>query len=99
MLKTFFVLQNKIPPEVVAKSKEFERALSDLIIMLAPVTPHFCSELWAGFLLAPNRICDSQNIIDWNKTVLEQKWPKVDDDFELSFLCKVSFHINYLVCF
>ncbi|XP_026731314.1 probable leucine--tRNA ligase, mitochondrial [Trichoplusia ni] len=84
------VLRNKIPPEVVAKSKEFERALSDLIIMLAPVTPHFCSELWAGFLLAPNRICDSQNIIDWSKTVLEQKWPKVDDDFELSFLCKVD---------
>lgn len=76
----------------MAKSKEFEKALAVLIIMLAPVTPHFCSELWAGFLSAPHRTCDTSNLIDWQKSVLEQTWPKVDNNYELSFLCKVSMH-------
>lgn len=30
-------------------SEEFERTLAAQIIMLSPVTPHFASELWAGF--------------------------------------------------
>lgn len=30
-------------------SEEFERTLGALIVMLAPITPHFASELWAGF--------------------------------------------------
>uniref|UniRef100_A0A2A4JI67 leucine--tRNA ligase n=1 Tax=Heliothis virescens TaxID=7102 RepID=A0A2A4JI67_HELVI len=84
------VLRNKLPPEVLAKSKEFEKALAVLIIMLAPVTPHFCSELWAGIQSAPHRICDTSNLINWDKNVLEQTWPQVDDQYELSFLCKVD---------
>ncbi|CAH2050359.1 unnamed protein product, partial [Iphiclides podalirius] len=84
------VLRNNIPPEIIANSKEYELALAQLIIMLTPVTPHFCSELWAGFLSAPNRLCDNTHLIDWDKSVLEQKWPKVDNHFELSFLCKVD---------
>ncbi|KAJ0182554.1 hypothetical protein K1T71_001923 [Dendrolimus kikuchii] len=83
-------LRNKIPPEVIAKSKEFELALASLIIMLSPVTPHFCCELWAGFASAPNRVCENSNFIDWNKNVLEQCWPTVDDHYKLSFLCKVD---------
>lgn len=58
--------------------------------MLAPVTPHFCSELWAGLQSAPHRLTESSNLIDWEKGVLEQTWPKVDENYELSFLCKVS---------
>ncbi|KAJ8735536.1 hypothetical protein PYW07_007156 [Mythimna separata] len=84
------MLRNKIPPEVIAKSKEFEKSLAVLIIMLAPVTPHFCSELWAGIQSAPHRVCDTSNLIDWEKNVLEQAWPKVDEHYELSFLCKVD---------
>lgn len=57
--------------------------------MLAPVTPHFCSELWAGLLSAPHKICETSHLIDWGKGVLGQKWPVVDDDYKLSFLCKV----------
>ncbi|KPJ16720.1 putative leucyl-tRNA synthetase, mitochondrial [Papilio machaon] len=84
------VLRNNIPPEVIANSKEYELALAALIIMLTPVTPHFCSELWAGFLSTPNRINNNSVIIDWQKSVLEQQWPQVDNNFELSFLCKVD---------
>ncbi|CAG9796636.1 unnamed protein product [Diatraea saccharalis] len=84
-------LRKNLPPDVIAKSKEFESALASLIIMLSPVTPHFCSELWAGFVSAPNRICNqSQTNICWDKNVLEQQWPKVDEQYNLSLLCKVD---------
>ena len=40
---------------------QFERALCDLIIMVAPFAPHFASELWRGVTSAPNRL----NNYDW----------------------------------
>ncbi|XP_063548615.1 leucine--tRNA ligase, mitochondrial [Cydia strobilella] len=83
-------LRNKVPPEVIAKSKEYELALATLIIMLSPVAPHFCSELWAGFLSAPKRISQSTPLINWQENVLGQTWPKVDDHYKLSLLCKVD---------
>ncbi|XP_063821308.1 leucine--tRNA ligase, mitochondrial [Ostrinia nubilalis] len=84
-------LRNNVPAEVIAYSKEYEQALASLIIMLSPVTPHFSSELWAGFLSAPNRVSTHlPNYIDWEKSVLDQHWPEVDDDYNLSFLCKVD---------
>lgn len=58
--------------------------------MLAPITPHFCSELWAGLLSAHNRLCENSKLFDWKKNVLEQSWPVVDEHYGLSFLCKVS---------
>lgn len=80
----------------MANSKEFELALANLIVMLSPITPHFCSELWAGFLSAPHRLSNNIDSIDWNKEVLQQKWPKVDSKYPLSFLCKVIISIVYL---
>ena len=38
----------KVPSDVLSESFEFERALADLILMVAPIAPHFTSELWAG---------------------------------------------------
>ncbi|KAG7310709.1 hypothetical protein JYU34_003514 [Plutella xylostella] len=84
------VLRNKLPPEIIARSEQFELALASLIIMLSPITPHFCSELWAGLREAPGRICNNSSMIKWDNNVLEQSWPVVDDDYELSFLCKVD---------
>lgn len=86
----FLFLQNNVPPEIIARSSEFEQALAYLIIMLSPVAPHFSSELWAGFVSAPNRMTSQ---FDWDKGVLEQSWPTVDDNFKLSFQCKVSHFI------
>lgn len=83
-------LRNNIPPEVYARSKEFELALAALIIMASPITPHFCSELWAGLLSAPHRISSHNSTINWENNVLEQNWPVVDDHYKLSFLCKVD---------
>jgi len=34
----------------VGASREYERGLGALIVMLAPLAPHFASELWAAFV-------------------------------------------------
>lgn len=66
----------KADKDLVAFSQQYERALAVQIIMLVPVAPHFASELWAGFLKAPNRLSDD---IQWDVPVCQQEWPKVDD--------------------
>ncbi|XP_044765914.1 probable leucine--tRNA ligase, mitochondrial [Coccinella septempunctata] len=79
----------KMPPYVFARSLQFERALAAQIILLSPMAPHFASELWSGFLQAPNRLNHSSEI-RWNKSVLEQDWPEIDSDYNLELLCQVN---------
>ncbi|CAK1539968.1 unnamed protein product [Leptosia nina] len=83
-------LRNNVPAEIIVKSKEFELALASLIIMLSPITPHFCAELWAGLTSAPNRISNDSGLIAWDKDITCQRWPIVDDHFKLSLRCKVD---------
>lgn len=83
----------KVPASVIAHSKQFERALAAQIIMLAPMAPCFASELWSGFIGAPNRLNDFTEIF-WDKTVLEQSWPQTDMDYKLDLLCQVNGHEN-----
>ena len=40
----------KIPKHLIGESEQFERALGAQIIMLAPLAPHFASELWSAFV-------------------------------------------------
>lgn len=53
------------------------------------MAPHFASELWSGFVSAPNRLNNTQEIL-WDKTVLEQKWPEIDADYNLDLICMVK---------
>ncbi|XP_067001332.2 probable leucine--tRNA ligase, mitochondrial isoform X2 [Anabrus simplex] len=78
------------PPEVIRQGAQFERALASQIIMLAPMAPHFASELWSRFLSAPNRLNTSTGEILWNRGVLEQVWPCVDMNYCLELVCKVN---------
>ncbi|XP_018325351.1 probable leucine--tRNA ligase, mitochondrial isoform X2 [Agrilus planipennis] len=78
----------KMPGDVIARSLQFERALACQIILLAPMAPHFASELWSGFISAPNRLNSTGEIL-WNKTVLEQRWPEVDLSYNLDLTCQV----------
>lgn len=65
--------------------QQFERALAALIIMLAPMAPHFASEMWAGF----TDVAHFREIsYDISKPVLEQDWPQVDMDYGLDLLVK-----------
>ncbi|XP_047001158.1 probable leucine--tRNA ligase, mitochondrial isoform X1 [Schistocerca americana] len=78
------------PKEIIATSQQFERALATLIVVLAPMAPHFASELWAGFLAAPHRIDTTSSEILWDAPVHQQKWPDVDQQYILDLLCKVN---------
>ncbi|CAG9857055.1 unnamed protein product [Phyllotreta striolata] len=85
----------KVPPAVFARSKQFERALAVQIIMLAPMAPHFASELWSGFRSAPNRLNTEE--IDWTGSVFDQKWPECDEEYRLNLVCQVNGHENAIV--
>lgn len=74
-----------MPETVIKYSAEYERSIFSLLIVIAPFAPNFASELWSKFLSIPNRIDHTESEIDWNKDVLEQKWPKPDGDFQVSF--------------
>lgn len=73
----------------MVKGREFERALAAQIIMLAPIAPHFASELWAGFCSAPHRISNDGEI-QWDKDVLDQRWPDIDMEYEIKLKVKVT---------
>lgn len=89
MLTHFSILFKKAPPDIYARSLQFERALATQIMLLAPMAPHFATELWSGFLSAPNRLNQSEEI-DWNKTVLDQKWPIIDSNYNMDLICLVN---------
>jgi leucyl-tRNA synthetase len=55
------------------------------------MAPHFASELWSGFVSAPDRLNHSGEIA-WDKSVFEQKWPTIDSVYNLDLVCKVWFH-------
>jgi leucyl-tRNA synthetase len=59
-------------------------------VMLAPMAPHFASELWARFRYAAHRACPESEFIDWNAGVLSQKWPKVDANHKVSLTFKAN---------
>ncbi|XP_017777824.1 PREDICTED: probable leucine--tRNA ligase, mitochondrial [Nicrophorus vespilloides] len=79
----------RAPPSVFARGHQFERALACQIILLAPIAPHFASELWSGFLSAPNRLNQS-NEIDWNANILKQTWPDIDYEYNLDLVFQVN---------
>lgn len=84
-------------PDVVALGENYERALAAQIIMLAPITPHFCSELWVRLQSAKNRINKDSKHIHWNEDVFSQSWPKADAEHKVEFSIKANdLHIGLL---
>ena len=77
----------------LTKSPQFERALAVQMIMLAPLAPHFASELWAGFCSAPHRLTNDGGI-QWDKDVLEQNWPEIDMNYKMRLQVFVSKFIS-----
>lgn len=77
-------LFQRAPPNVVTYGKQYERALAAQMIMLAPMAPHFSSELWSKFVATPNRKNNDLNDeIRWDFDVLEQNWPEIDLEYKL----------------
>lgn len=84
---------------MIGRGLQFERALACLIIVLAPMAPHFASELWSGFVSAPNRINTSAKEINWDQSVLEQTWPEIDLNYCLQLVCMVCTSRNLSASF
>lgn len=80
-------------PDVEALGANYERALAAQIIMLAPMAPHFASELWARFTTAPNRVTETSDHINWEADVFSQQWPKVDPHLEVEIEVKANNHV------
>lgn len=70
--------------------KQYERALAAQIIMLAPMAPHFASELWSKFASAANRLNTNIPELQWDEDVLTQKWPEIDQNYQLDLAIKVN---------
>ncbi|XP_055913917.1 leucine--tRNA ligase, mitochondrial [Eupeodes corollae] len=83
--------------DVIKYGKHFERALATQIIMLAPMAPHFASELWSKLISTPNRLNEKLEDIQWDKDVLEQRWPDVDSEYQLDLTIKVNGFENAVI--
>ncbi|XP_076233675.1 leucyl-tRNA synthetase, mitochondrial isoform X2 [Calliopsis andreniformis] len=79
----------KVCLECLQKSREFERALAVQIIMLAPLAPHFASELWAAFCSAKLHLI-SESEVQLDKDVMEQVWPEIDMDYNMVLQLNVN---------
>ncbi|XP_071745579.1 LOW QUALITY PROTEIN: probable leucine--tRNA ligase, mitochondrial [Lepeophtheirus salmonis] len=67
--------------EIKKNSGEFQRALGTAIILLSPIAPHFCSELWFG--LSSNYVKKNTDAFNWNAPLFQQKWPSIDLDYSM----------------
>jgi len=65
--------------------------------MLAPMAPHFASELWSKFVSVPGRINAASGELQWTKDVLEQRWPDVDPAYQLDLVIKVNGFENCVI--
>lgn len=62
--------------------------------MISPIAPLFASECWSKFLSVPNRIDTDAIHVNWEKDVVEQRWPSVDQDIEDIMVIKVYYRIS-----
>ena len=74
----------------LSSSVQYYKGLATAIILLTPLAPHFCAEMWAGLAYSANRHKSNQNnksdiddIFQWNKSVFHQSWPKLDQNYNL----------------
>ncbi|GAB6021672.1 hypothetical protein CHUAL_004254 [Chamberlinius hualienensis] len=77
----------RMPPPILRNSLQYERTLGSLIISLAPITPHFASEMWSAFT---SNAAKYSNEFDWSKNVLEQKWPMLDKSYKLELIARIN---------
>lgn len=74
---------NKINPNDIKYSPEFERCLLSIIIMLQVFAPHTSQELWSAISEVP---AINQNHWNWKEDVRGQRWPTTDKDAMIDVL-------------
>ncbi|KFM61036.1 putative leucine--tRNA ligase, mitochondrial, partial [Stegodyphus mimosarum] len=75
-------------PKAMAQSEAFKETFGTLLIMLAPLAPHFASELWTAFCSVA--LGGQKCSFDLNKPVLLQKWPEFDENCEMEIHIKLN---------
>uniref|UniRef100_A0A914ZAY6 leucine--tRNA ligase n=1 Tax=Panagrolaimus superbus TaxID=310955 RepID=A0A914ZAY6_9BILA len=73
----------KINPVHAGQSREFERCIHALVIMLQVFAPNTAAELWAA--LSQVEAIDKK-LWDHSKDVSEQSWPQVDLDSDIDLI-------------
>ncbi|CAD5210537.1 unnamed protein product [Bursaphelenchus xylophilus] len=76
----------KMDPEEIGTSKEAERCINALVVMLQVAAPNIANELWEE--LKSVEFYD-ESIREKEKTVSEQKWPEIDKDAKIEFIVRV----------
>ncbi|TDG53315.1 hypothetical protein AWZ03_000130 [Drosophila navojoa] len=87
----------RTPKHIQRLGKQFERALAAQIIMLAPMAPHFASELWSKFVSIPGRLNAESEELQWTEDVLAQHWPDVDAAYQLDLSIKINAFENCVI--
>ncbi|EDW58267.1 leucine--tRNA ligase, mitochondrial [Drosophila virilis] len=87
----------RTPKHIQRQGKQFERALAAQLIMLAPMAPHFASELWSKFVAVPGRLNAGSAELQWTQDVLAQRWPDVDAAYQLDLSIKVNGYENCVI--
>ena len=74
----------------VGSTFEFHRSLANAIILLTPLAPHFCAEMWSGLSDAVIQTRSKSGLINdnydeflWDKSIFHQPWPTLDDNYNL----------------
>lgn len=81
----------RAPKTTIKYSAEYERALAACIQMLAPLAPHFASELWSRFCAVPGRVSPEDRLdLNWSADVLQQRWPMIDEAYKLDLVFKIN---------
>ena len=57
-------------------------------MLLSPMAPHLCSELWTG-LSKGVEVKPCQDF-DWTQSLFHQKWPELDDNYNLKLTIKAN---------
>ncbi|GFW17219.1 putative leucine--tRNA ligase, mitochondrial [Trichonephila clavipes] len=71
----------------MAQTEAYEKALSDLLVMLAPLAPHFTSELWTAFSSAA---VGRNSTYDLTKPIFHQTWPRIPADCPMEIVIKIN---------
>uniref|UniRef100_A0A914VST0 leucine--tRNA ligase n=1 Tax=Plectus sambesii TaxID=2011161 RepID=A0A914VST0_9BILA len=73
--------------DAMGRSKEYERCLHGLVIMLSPFAPHIAAELWAALRQAP---AIQPNLWKKDQDVWMQDWPSIDPYASIDFAVLVN---------
>jgi len=81
--------------DVILHSWEYERALGDLLLILSPMAPHMAAQCWEDYMSIPKH---DNTTYKHDKTVFQQSWPKLDEDYELEVIVKINKHYYKDAC-